>query len=135
MKRSLRAPCVALCFFALPLLLLFLFTRFLLGVMDAAMLLFILLFSVFCGGYALFLYRCYPAVLFGFGGGLLLGLFALAIAFEGDTLGSYGLLQLFTWLFIGLALGAVGEAVLRLMRRRRAAARREAYLSRLLYKK
>lgn len=115
--------------------LLILFSTLLLGEWHAQILTFIILFSLIGGLSAIYLARSYPLVLLGYCAGALIGLFLLALAFEKDTLGSYGLIRLFVSLAVGLLLGAAAELVGRIFARRAEKARREAYLARLLYKK
>ena len=115
--------------------LLILFSTLLLGEWHAQILTFIILFAIIGGLSAIFLARNYPLTLIGYGAGALIGLFLLALSFEKDTLGSYGLIRLFVSLAVGLSLGAVAELVGRILARRAEKARREAYLARLLYKK
>ncbi|MBR3692853.1 MAG: hypothetical protein IKL89_09200 [Clostridia bacterium] len=111
------------------------FSILLLAEWTPQILIFIVLFSLLCALGAAYLARNWPVVLIFFGAGLAIGLLLLAISFERDSLGSYGLIRLFVSLAVGLACGAVAEAVFRLFRRRAEKQRREAYLARLLYKK
>ncbi|MBQ3096454.1 MAG: hypothetical protein IJC53_08490 [Clostridia bacterium] len=115
--------------------LLILFTTLLLGEWHAQILTFIILFAVIGGLSAVYLARNYPLTLIGYCAGAFIGLFLLALAFEKDTLGSYGLIRLFVSLAVGLLLGSAAELVGRILARRAEKARREAYLARLLYKK
>ena len=115
--------------------LLILFSTRLLGEWHAQILIFVILFSVIGGLCAIYLAKNYPLTLIGYCAGALIGLFLLALAFEKDTLGSYGLIRLFISLAVGLSLGAAAELVGRFLARRAEKARREAYLARLLYKK
>ena len=115
--------------------LLILFSTLLLGEWHAQILTFIILFAIIGGLSAIYLARNYPLTLIGYGAGALIGLFLLALSFEKDTLGSYGLIRLFVSLAVGLSLGAAAELVSRILARRAEKARREAYLARLLYKK
>ena len=115
--------------------LLILFSTLLLGEWHAQILTFIIIFALIGGLCTVYLAQNYPLVLLGFCIGSLIGLLLLALSFEKDSLGSYGLIRLFVSLAVGLFLGTAAEFLGRLLLRRAEKARREAHLARLLYKK